>query len=388
MSIHRNIRLLAWFNFFEDFRPYAPVFVLYLAQQTGSFTLGMSIISLALIASSICEVPTGIVSDMVGRVRTMRFGGLAAFAGITLWAIGGSYWMLAAGSVLWGLSAAFYSGNNNAFLHDTLKQEGNVHEYPHFLGRTSSLFQVGLGTSALVGGLFAERDLSYAMWVGVIPQIACVVLTFFMVEPRVHDKVIDTNIFHHLRESFHHFRRNGKLKALSLASILDYGVGQAQFDFIPVFFASVWPLWAVGIARSLAHAMAFISFWFAGKVIRRLEPFKVLMGGKFISHIVVLFAYITKTIFSPLLICCMSIFFGAKLVSENTLLQREFTDQQRATMGSITQFAGSIVFAIAALGFGVLADNIGATKTLIISELILFSGLFLYWKAFKHPSHT
>lgn len=386
MPIHRNIRLLAWFNFFEDFRPYAPIAILYFAQETGSFTLAMAVTSVSMVSSSIFEVPTGIISDMVGRRRTMMLGSIASTLCVLFWAIGGSFWMLALGSIFAGLGTAFFSGNNDAFLHDTLKQEGKEGEYSHFLGRTSSLFQVGLGTSALIGGLFAERALSYAMCSGIVPPMICALLTFFMVEPRVHARDSETNVFHHLGKAFQRFRENGKLRSLSFASILDYGVGQAQFWFIPIFFAAVWPLWAVGIARSLAHAMAFISFWFAGKVIRKLEAFKVLMGGKFISHTVVLFAFITETVFSPLLICCMSIFFGAKLVSENTLLQKEFTDEQRATMASINQFAGSLVFAIAALGFGFLADNIGATKTLIISELVLFSGLFWYWKAFKHSS--
>lgn len=384
MSLHRNIRLLAWFNFFEDFRPYAPFVVLYFAQETGSYTLAMAVLSVSMISSSVFEVPTGLLSDMIGRRRTMMFGSLAGTVCVLLWAIGGSFGVLALGSVFAGLSTAFFSGNNNAFLHDTLKQEGREREYSHFLGRTSALFQVGLGTSALIGGLFAERALSYAMWAGVIPQMVCVALTFFMFEPRVHNKESTANVFHHLREAFRRFRENARLRALSLASILDYGVGQAQWEFIPAFFAALWPLWAVGVARTLAHTAAFVSFWFAGRVIRWLEPFKALMIGKATSHVVVLLAYGMKNVLSPLLIASMSIFFGVKLVSENTLLQREFTDQQRATMGSMTQFAGSIVFAVAALAFGVLADNVGPVRTLMISEVLLSAGLLLYWKAFRH----
>ena len=55
-------------------------------------------------------------------------------------------------------------------------------------------------------------------------------------------------------------------------------------------------------------------------------------------------------------------------------------------MGSLTQFFGSIVFAIAALGLGLLADHVGIVNTLIVSEVILFAGLGLYWKAFRHNS--
>lgn len=67
--LQRNIRLLQWFNFFEDFRPYTPFVVLYFGRMTGSYALGMSVIALSMVFWSAFEVPTGILSDMVGRVR-------------------------------------------------------------------------------------------------------------------------------------------------------------------------------------------------------------------------------------------------------------------------------------------------------------------------------
>lgn len=388
MSVSRNVRLLSWFNFFLDFRPYMPVVVLYFAAETGSFALGMTVLSISMIASSVFEVPTGVLSDRVGRKRTMILGSIACAFGTLLWAIGGSFWLLATGSVLAGLGDAFFSGNNNAFLHDTLKQEGQEGEFAHFLGRTSSLFQLGLGFSALLGGFISEYALSYAMWAGLFPQMVCVVLTFFMIEPKIHTSDEPTNIFEHLSEAFRHFRKNARLRSLSIASMLDFGVGQASFFFLPVFFATLWPLWAIGLARSLCHMLAFISFWFAGRVIRHFEAFQSLLFVKAASHVTVLIGYVLRNLFSPLLISLVSIGYGVKVVSENALLQQEFTDRQRATMGSLNQFGGSIVFAIASVVIGYCADRFGTLFALTVSELILFAGIILYWKAFRHPSAT
>ena len=119
--MHRNIKLLTWFNFFTDFKLYAPIAILYFTQITGSFALGMSIFSIAYVTSAIFEVPTGVLSDYIGRKRTVVFGALCSVLCVTLYAIGGSYWMLTLGALLQGLSRAFYSGNNDALLHDTLK---------------------------------------------------------------------------------------------------------------------------------------------------------------------------------------------------------------------------------------------------------------------------
>lgn len=382
-ALRRNVRLLQWFNFFEDFRPYAAFIVLYFVQVTGSYALGMTVLSVMMLSSSVFEVPTGVVSDRVGRVRTMTLGCVADTICMFLWASGNSVWMLCLGAVFGGLGMALFSGNNVAFLHDTLKQEGREEEYSHFLGRTSALFQAGLGASALVGGFVASSSLRYVMWLGVLPPLVCLLLSMCMIEPRIHTDEVPVNVFQHLGTALRRFRDNARLRSLSLVSMLDYGFGQSQWTFLPVFFASLWPAWAVGLARAFSHAAAFISFWFAGAFLRRFEPLKTLVMGMSVIHLLAIVGYAARSIFSPLILSSFSIFFGVKTVAEGMLLQREFSDRERATMGSLNQFGGNIVYAVASVGIGMVADAAGSTKALIASELILFAGLLLYKRAFR-----
>ncbi|TSC58390.1 MAG: hypothetical protein Greene041619_614 [Candidatus Peregrinibacteria bacterium Greene0416_19] len=384
VPVSRNVRLLSAFNFFEDFRPYAPFIVLYLAQVTGSYAAGGGVIALSMVAWSAFEVPTGILSDMVGRVRTMALGAISTALGMMLWSMGTSTASLAAGSVVMGLGAAFASGNNVAFLHDTLAEEGRGDEYAHFLGRTSALFQVGLGVSALFGGLLALHSLRATMLAGIVPPVLGTILTFFMTEPRVHASGESTNVFAHVGEALRHFRKNARLRNLSMASMLDWGLGQAQWDFLPVFLGSLWPAWAVGIARTLSHIFACLSFWFAGRVLKRFEPLRTLIAGRAFCESVAIVIYAVPTVASPLILSVLSGFFGIKKTAEGTLLQREFTDRQRATMGSLNQLGGSLVFGACAILLGVLADRVGIVQTLIISEFVLLLGIFFYRQAFRH----
>jgi MFS family permease len=104
---HRNIRILKWFNFFIDFRLYAPIAILYFSKVTGSFALGMSIFSITMIASALFELPTGIFSDKIGRRKTVILGATAAVLFSIFYAIGGSFWMIAIGAVFEGLSRSF-----------------------------------------------------------------------------------------------------------------------------------------------------------------------------------------------------------------------------------------------------------------------------------------
>lgn len=141
MFIHKNIKILTWFNFLTDFRFYAPIAIIYFTKVTGSYALGMSIFSIAMISSAIFEVPTGVFSDYIGRKKTIILGSIASVICVTLYAIGGSYWMLVLGALIEGLSRAFYSGNNDALLYDALSDIGKRHEYHMYYGKTNSMFQ-------------------------------------------------------------------------------------------------------------------------------------------------------------------------------------------------------------------------------------------------------
>src|SRR5436190_8629871 len=120
MSVARNLRLLGWFNFWADFRPYGLIAILYYSQVSWSYALGMSIFSAAMLAQAVFEIPTGVLSDMVGRKKTVVYGAVAGVFALIFYAIGGTYWALLTGAIFEGLGRAFYSGNNEALLYDTL----------------------------------------------------------------------------------------------------------------------------------------------------------------------------------------------------------------------------------------------------------------------------
>lgn len=73
MKLHKNIKLLAWFNFLLDFRFYSPIAIIYFTKVSGSFALGMSVFSLTMLSSALFEVPTGFYSDMIGK-KKLLFG--------------------------------------------------------------------------------------------------------------------------------------------------------------------------------------------------------------------------------------------------------------------------------------------------------------------------
>lgn len=111
--LERNIKLLTWFNFFTDFRLYYPIAILYFAQVTGSFALGMSVFGFTQLSQAFLEVPTGVFSDYIGRRKTVILGSIFATLAVVSYSFGIT-WALFLGAFFEGLQRSFYSGNNDA----------------------------------------------------------------------------------------------------------------------------------------------------------------------------------------------------------------------------------------------------------------------------------
>lgn len=383
MYFQRNIKILTLFNFFTDFRLYAPLAILYFSKVSGSLALGMSIFSIIMVSSAVFEIPTGIFSDRIGRRKTVIIGALCAVLYAIIYALGQSYWMLVLGAIFEGLSRSFYSGNNDALLHDTLSEVGNQHNYDEYLGRTSAMFQIALALSGILGSILAVWSYALIMWLSVIPQLLCFILAFFLIEPKIFTKR-SGNIYQHLQDAYKHFITNKKLRLLSISSVLGYGFGEASYQFQSAFYNTLWPVWAIGIAKALSNIGASVSFHYSGRLIKKFNGLKILIIDNIFNRCVNIISTAFPSVFSPLLMSTTSIFFGVTTVTKNSLMQKEFSNGERATMGSLNSFAGSIFFGIIAILLGFTADHLSPSRAFLLLQIFQLFNLWMYWKLFRH----
>lgn len=344
--------------------------------------MGMSVFSIVFISSALFEIPTGIFSDKIGRKKTVVLGTLATISGLVFYAVGQSAIILYVGAIIEGLGRSLYSGNNEALLHATLKESHQENEYHVFLGKTNSMFQIASAIASIAGGILAYWSFQLVMWVSVIPAIICFILAIQMSEPKIILKETG-NVYTHLFESLRKFRENKKLRLLSIARMIDFGMGDASFEFQAAFYSLVWPTWALGIARTIANVLAATSFYFSGKVIDRFSAIKMLLTESICGPLVKIFAALVITPLSPILMASMSFFYGFGNVAGDALQQKEFTDEQRATMSSFASLGGSLILAVSSFGLGSLADRYGVITALVFAQIVLLTTNFFYVKVYR-----
>lgn len=382
-KVHTNIRILTWFNFFSDFRLYAPVAILYFAKISGSYALGLGVFSIEMISSSLFELPTGLLSDYVGKKKTIIFGSISALISVILYAIGIKFWVLAIGSIFAGLARSFYSGNNSALLHESLQESQQEKEYAKYSGKTNSMFQVALAISALLGSIIAFWSFPLVMWLSVIPQFLCLLLSLKLVEPKLSDNKSEVIIFTHLKESILNILNNHKLKMITIATILDRGIGETIYQFQSAFIGTLWPVWAIGISKMISNICAALGMRISNKLSKKYGHFKSLFYSNIYNRLAGIFAVTIPTITSPLLIASTSTTSGIGWVSQDAISQENFTNKQRSTMGSITSLAGGLFFGFFAYIFGYFADYLNPSTAIIIGEILTIPVSIIYWLNFK-----
>jgi MFS family permease len=104
----------------------------------------------------VLEVPSGVWADAVSRRLLLAGAPLLKGAGFALWVFAPSYWVFAAGFVLWGAQGAVQSGALEALVYTELEHRNAAGEYAKIMGRARSCgFVAVMLSTAAAGPVFA-----------------------------------------------------------------------------------------------------------------------------------------------------------------------------------------------------------------------------------------
>lgn len=373
-----NIKKLALFNFFTEIKFYSPIIVIVFNSFLGNYTTSMSILSVMSLAVILMEFPTGVLGDLAGKKTATILGVICNLIGISLWALFPVYWSFITGAFLLGIATAFFSGNNEALLYDSLKEKNLQEEFHAYLGKTNYTMQFALVFAAILSTILAKYSMRLVLILSIFPQIISLIIAFTFVDTKCKTQV--KNPFKHVAAALKKMAKNRKLIGIILAKSLQEGLSSSSYQLQSVFFNSLCPLWFIGVLRGLSNVLGALSFYFSDKVFKKFSKRICLIICNLYGRLSSLLAIFINTIISPFLFISSSLFYGISTVANSSLMQAEFSDEERATMGSITSFIGSIFIAILSILVGYIADRFSVRHSLYIIQLFMFLPLFIYWR--------
>lgn len=378
----RTLALLGLNNLLVYSKLYGAFAILYFSEVTGTYTGGMIVYAAIRLSVVVFEVPTGVMSDLIGRVRTLQIGTLAMFVAILCYALAGSMVLLLAGAVLEGAARALFSGNNSALLFETLKARGQVGRFHHYFGYLETLSHIGMGIGALVGGVLADMSLRIVVVASLLPAFAALLLVLPLRESAQRIRSEGSSLRLHM-DAWRAVLSDRRLRLFTLAQAVATGFDEAVWNFRSAYLASVWPVWAVGLLNALDHIGAMAGSYLSGPVIDRFRHSAVLQWYQWIDFVSYAVAVGLRTAWSPLIMVAPSFLYSVCETAREQLVQDHFSDQQRATMGSILSVAKNIGYAFASLLIGIVADHVSVGAALLVGSTVPLFVLPLYRAYFR-----
>lgn len=377
----KNIKLMCWINLFSELKLYGAIIILYYIKISGSMALGMSIFSIATIVSSICELPTGIISDKIGRKRTVVLGALYGFLSVFILAISKNYLMLVFSAFFNGLEIAFFSGNNQAIIYESLKEVSSEKEFGKYVGKFNSMIYLAGAIAAVIGSLIVFiSSFRFIILLSLLPKTIQILLAFKLKEnenTKNKEKVLSQAV-----NSIKLVYKNKLLKKQILADGISDGVSEACFQFRTTFYELVWPSWALGIPNLLSNIGAFFSNWFAGKMIKKFEKNKLYVFSNIYSMISNSIGVLLKNCFSPIIMISNSIFSTEVIQME--VEHNLYDNRYRASMASIKALIKNLIFSLMAFVLGFLADCVGIIIAFLIFQVFKTISILIYINIFKN----
>ncbi len=181
-ELTRSVRLYPIYAPITQAYFWLPVFFLYFNQHMPIDQV-LRLEAIYYVAVVILEVPSGYLSDTLGRRLTLLISDISAVLAYAFFFAGSSFFVFALAQIGLAASMAFRSGTDTAFHYDLLACLDRKEEYANREARiTHNIFLASAG-AALIGGLVATSALRLAYGLSLLGACVAVALVFAFAEP-------------------------------------------------------------------------------------------------------------------------------------------------------------------------------------------------------------
>lgn len=180
----KNIKLLYGFSFFDQFMIVIALWVPYLATQGIGMRQFMELQAVFALVILCGEVPSGLLSDLWGRKKTLLLGSTLKAVSFSLLPLWSSYEGFLAYHLTMGIALSMISGGDVALLYDSyLAAGGEKSRGTAVLGNQKLAAQIGATVSALLGGAVVTLSYWHLLWANALLSWIPVLLVLGVTEP-------------------------------------------------------------------------------------------------------------------------------------------------------------------------------------------------------------
>jgi predicted MFS family arabinose efflux permease len=353
MSLERNARLYPWYAGVFNAYFWLPVFFLYFSSK---FSLAdvLRLEAIYYFAVVALEVPSGYVSDTVGRRFTLLVATVSVAAAHALFFFGEHFVVFALAQIFLAAGLAFNSGTDTSFHYDTLAALKREREFGDREAVAVHRSFLGGAIAAVLGGLVAAVELRYAYGLAFAGGLVAIGMVILFVEPTILERraSLGAGLFRQLRLCVSYLQRSGLLWLLvfyvlmTVLNHMPYMFYQPYLD--RVLNARGWTMAGTPVVSGVVTALTMIvASQFAARSVRLRHRFGLartllastaLQLGIMAAMAIVIHPVVVLLI---LLRSCPRALMTAPL---NAAIAPQIPQAQRATYLSLQSLAGRLSF--------------------------------------------
>lgn len=355
-------------------------------KENGITLLEMNLINAIYMAvSCLLEVPTGAFADSYGRVRSTVIGSLITATACAAYFFSNNFWQFVGAEIVCAIGQSLISGATKSWLINWLNDLDARTEVKKMIAHQNIANQIGTVIGALIGSQLGSYNLSWP-W-------AAVSISFLLVAGFVsfwpennHQKKRKIFCFETIAKT----TKEGLFFSLKRKDILYISLFSAFFTFVLQGTNMYWSIFFTekGVPiNKLGLIFAGVSLTIAaGAYLARLLPFKSESKRFFlvIPQIFTALALVAMILFSnvsALIILFLATEIGRGFFApiKDVQINLIAPENIRTTINSFNSMLEKIGACLGLLFSGWLAQELSIKSSWLISGIILFVGIILFW---------
>jgi MFS family permease len=357
----------------------------YLQRQRGLALTQVALIdALFWVVAAFAELPTGAVADRFGRKASLVCGALLSCVGLLVYGLAPSFALLVLGSIMWAIALTFFSGADEALLYESLCEEGREDAYTKVTGRARAVRRAVMMVGSISGGLLASVWLGLPFVVAAVSQAVGLAVVVAMREPKTaqsHSRAT-TSYGKIVRESLTALREHPPLRfAVAYAAVLPIPWFLAGVLLLQPFAVSLGvPVALIGVLVLSVNGARMLGSLLAEQA-ARLGIRKVLVGAPMVLVACLVAIGLSRSLVSLVPIAVLCITTAAAEPMATGIIQRQLTDNVRATILSMQSLLFTLVLAGVEPAVAYVADTraLQPAYFVLAGALGLFFALALAW---------
>jgi MFS family permease len=370
-TARRNSSGYMLYSAFISIDLWMPIWVLLLLSRGISFAEIAVVDGFHRLATILLEVPTGVVADRYGHRLSLTLGSFSFAAALAVFVVAHDFKTLLVSWLLWSLAAALRSGADEAFLYESLRAGSLEREYRKHYSRAQTVALLSTAVGSLAAGFLYAKSPASPIALNTVFAGAASIALFITYQPPISQVQAGWSLGTAWRRVCHELTRPAVFPTVVVGAILLATFWAGTLFYQPYLVNTGVSVHTVGVIYVSFQIAGAIGAWLSTRLATRWGDGRVLgtcIIALWLAELPMAFLVNRWAVLGLMII------WAAYAVSQpiySHILQRLVGPENRATLGSVRSFIGSLGLIVIRVISGTIADSDGLQNGLIAMILLI-----------------